>query len=224
MSKNVYVIDKPKNWTSNYTIQYIKKAAKIKKIGHGGTLDPIATGVLIIGVNDGTKELNKHLNETKEYLAKIEFGYSTTTYDAEGEITSRSDIIPTLESITNFCQFLVSHEYHQEVPLYSAVKISGKELYKYAREGETVQELPKKLVQLLGFEIKNLTGNQLEIVLNVSKGFYIRSFVNDLAKNTNSCATMVELRRLRSGDFSISEALNPDDFVQKYIENKRKHI
>ncbi len=212
MIKNVFVIDKPKNWTSNYTIQHIKNNTKIRKIGHGGTLDPIATGVLVIGVNNGTKHMQEHLNETKEYLATLEFGFSTTTYDIEGEITARNEHIPQLSEIENFCKFISENPYEQEVPLYSAVKVNGKELYKYAREGIEV-ELPKKMVKLLDWEIVKFDSKILEIKLNVSKGFYIRSFVNDLAKFTNSAATMTELRRLRSGNFSINEAYQIDDFI-----------
>ncbi len=218
MTKNIFVIDKPKDWTSNYTIQYIKNHTKIKKIGHGGTLDPIATGVLVIGVNNGTKLLQQHLNETKEYLATIQFGFSTTTYDIEGEITEKNDNIPTLQEVENFCNFITSNPYEQEVPLYSAVKVSGKELYKYAREGKTV-DLPKKMVKLMQWKVVKFEGNILEIQLEVSKGFYIRSFVNDLAKATNSAATMTALRRLKSGDFAIENAYKIDDFLAFFNEN-----
>ncbi len=217
MTKNIFVIDKPKNWTSNYAIQYIKNNTSIKKIGHGGTLDPIATGVLVIGVNNGTKMLQQHLNEKKKYLATIEFGYSTTTYDSEGEITGKNDYIPTVQEIENSCKKLVDTPYEQEVPLYSAVKIAGKELYKYAREGQTV-DLPRKIVQLFEWKIVNFDGKILEIELEVSKGFYIRSFVNDLAKSTNSAATMIGLRRLKSGNFSIDEAFKIDDFITFFNE------
>ncbi len=223
MAKNVFIIDKPKNWTSNYTIQYIKSNTKIKKIGHGGTLDPIATGVLVIGVNDGTKELNQHLNETKEYIATLEFGYSTTTYDSEGEITAKSDYIPSIEEVQKFCENIKNNTYEQEVPLYSAVKVSGKELYKYARSGETV-DLPKKIVQLLDWKIINFEGKKLEILLLVSKGFYIRSFINDLAKNTNSCATMTDLRRTKSGNYIIEEAFKIADFIDFFNKKSNKSI
>lgn len=219
---NVFCIDKPKGYTSNGLIQEIKKRTNIKKIGHGGTLDPIATGVLIIGINKGTKYLNNHLHASKTYIATIEFGYSTNTYDNEGKITKTSDVIPHIDEIRLICDQLMLSDYYQEVPLYSAVKINGQELYKYARNNIEIKELPKRLVKLIDYKILSYNQKKLEIEVQVSKGFYIRSFVNDLARLTNSCATMIELRRITSGDFHITDAYTIDEFVKFYNDLNNK--
>lgn len=219
--KNIYVIDKPKKLSSNQVIQIIKKELKLRKIGHGGTLDPIATGVLIIGINNGTKHLNQNLNEDKTYLASIKFGFSTDTFDIEGKVTNESAIIPTLEQIQQNCEHFKNIDYLQTVPLYSAVKVNGQELYKYARSNlqDKIKELPTKLVKLIDYEIISFHDAILEIKLNVSKGFYIRSFVNDLALSTNSCATLIDLRRIKSGQYKIDDAYTIEEFIKFWKEN-----
>lgn len=216
--KNVYVIDKPKNWTSNDVLRKIKFALKIKKIGHGGTLDPLATGVLVIGINDGTKFLNEQLNSTKKYLCKIQFGFSTTTFDLEGEIVNHATKIDInkeqiIDAINSFC-----NHYLQTPPIYSAVKKDGKPLYKYARNNIQVNIEPKE-VKILNYDFISYNENILTIEIEVSKGFYVRSFANDLGIALGNFATLIDLRRTKSGQFSIDLALSIDDFITKYKEN-----
>lgn len=216
----IFVIDKPKNLTSNQVIQIIRKQTNIKKIGHGGTLDPLATGVLIIGIDEGTKLLNHHLNiDNKIYEAIIKFGISTDTYDIQGNIVNQSHKKIDVDEVSKFCEFIKNNEYYQEVPIYSAVKVNGMELYKYARKNITPASIPKKLVKLLNYEIYECNDDFLKIKLEVSKGFYIRSFVNDLAKYINADATLFDLIRLSSGNYSISDALSIDDFIKFYNNN-----
>ncbi|MGL4950408.1 MAG: tRNA pseudouridine(55) synthase TruB [Mycoplasma sp.] len=213
---NLFAIDKPLNITSNKLIQKIKFACKIKKIGHGGTLDPMATGVMIIGINNGTKNLTHQLNDIKKYEAKIEFGYLTETFDLEGEIIKRKDMNPTLDSIIKCCETLKNGPYHQTVPLYSAVKIDGKELYKHARNGNVDVVPPTKEVNLIDYQILSFENNILTISLTVSKGFYIRSFANDLGIMLDGYATLIGLIRTMSGDFKIEDAYSVDDFIEMY--------
>ncbi|MGL4948622.1 MAG: tRNA pseudouridine(55) synthase TruB [Mycoplasma sp.] len=217
--QNVFAINKPLHITSNKLIQNIKYSCKIKKIGHGGTLDPMASGVLIIGINNGTKLLNNHLNESKEYIAKIEFGYATSTYDLEGEKISFCDKKIDLENIEKICEKWSSGPFEQKVPLYSAVKINGKELYKHARDGNEVVP-PTKIVEIKEYEILSFEENILEIRLLVSKGFYIRSFAYDLGIELGTFSTLIGLIRTKSGDFSIEESYTVDEFVEKYNAKK----
>ncbi|MGL4951955.1 MAG: tRNA pseudouridine(55) synthase TruB [Mycoplasma sp.] len=217
---NLFIIDKPLNITSNKLIQHIKKECNIKKIGHGGTLDPMASGVMIIGINNGTKNLTNQLNETKEYISEIEFGYTTDTYDLEGEVTARKEMHISIEQIIACCEKFKNESYEQEVPMYSAVKVNGKELYKHARNGNVIIDLPKKSVNLIDYEIISFKNNLLKIRMNVSKGFYIRSFANDIGKNLDGFATLISLRRTRSGEFKIEDALTPKDFIEKYKSKK----
>lgn len=221
MSYNqLFIVDKPKNMTSNQVIQKIKYACKLKKIGHGGTLDPLATGVLIVGINKATKLLQSQLTANKVYVAEIAFGYQTTTYDLEGEITNRSKNMKVrLEDINNVCNDWKENGYDQQVPIYSAVKQNGQELYKLARQGKTPIDIPFKSVQILTFKIVDLKDNILVIEIEVSKGFYIRSFANDLGLKLNGYATLTELRRTKSGDFSINDAYSIDAIIDKLTQS-----
>lgn len=217
MSYNqLFIVDKPKNMTSNQVIQKIKYACKLKKIGHGGTLDPLATGVLIVGINSATKLLQSQLTANKVYVAQIAFGYQTTTYDLEGEITNRKeDMKISVQDINNICNDWKENGYNQQVPIYSAVKQNGQELYKLARQGQTPIDIPFKPVQILAFKIIDFNNNILDIEIEVSKGFYIRSFANDLGLKLGGYATLTELRRTKSGDFSIDDAYSIEAIIDK---------
>ncbi len=215
MSKNIVAIDKPPHCTSNAVIQQLKQTLKLKKIGHGGTLDPLATGVLIIGINNGTKYLSHHLVDTKEYLAEFTFGYETDTWDSEGTIVNEKASYPSVEDLEKVLIDLKNNEYWQTPPIYSAVKINGKPAYKYARENQTVTIAPK-LVKLNDYEIISYDKKVLKIRIDVSKGFYVRSFGKDLADKLNTYATMTALRRTRSGDYKIEDALTIEEFINEY--------
>lgn len=209
MNKNIFVFDKPKNMTSNELVQLIKKKYNYKKVGHAGTLDPNATGVMVIGVNDGTKILGKLTIENKEYIATIKFGYATTTYDSEGEVTFITKNLVDIESIKKIVGFWLNQKDIKQIPpIYSAVKINGKKLYDYARKNIPIT-IPERTVQLLSADIIDFDKeNQiLKIKILVSKGFYVRSFANDLGITLNSCATLIELQRTKSGDFCIEQAI-----------------
>ncbi len=214
--KEIILINKPKHWTSNDVVQKVKRLIKAKKVGHCGTLDPLATGLLILGINSGTKKMQELILNDKEYVAKIIFGYSTTTYDAEGEIVNRTDKIPSLLEIQTVLDSLKIN-YEQEVPIYSAVKQNGKKLYELARNNQTT-ELPVKNVTLFDYKINSYENNILDITLKVSKGFYIRSLANDLGKLTNSSATLIELTRTKIGDFSLDDALEIKDVYDYWIK------
>lgn len=211
----IFAINKPINWTSNDVVQKIKKSLHLKKVGHGGTLDPLATGVLVIAINEATKLLSYHLNDIKEYDCEILFGIETDTFDLEGKITNQCETkninLIAIEKILNQWK----KQYLQTPPLYSAIKVKGKPLYKYARQKKEIQVQPRN-VKLLNYQIISFKENLLKLKIKVSKGFYVRSLAHDLGQALNSCATLNKLVRTRSGDFCLSNAYDLNEFIENY--------
>lgn len=208
MINGLLIVDKAKNMTSRDVVNEVSQIFKTKKIGHTGTLDPLATGILVLTVGKATK-LNEIITATeKEYQVEAILGLKTDTLDVTGKVLkeenthfSKAEIIDTLNS------FLGS--YDQEVPIYSAVKINGKKLYEYARNNEEVI-LPKRLVTIQQIHLDSLNYDNNQTVIKftclVSKGTYIRSLVNDIANKLGTAGTMKNLRRTKQGNFVISEA------------------
>lgn len=211
----IFAINKPINWTSNDVVQKIKKSLHLKKVGHGGTLDPLATGVLIIAIDEATKLLSIHLNDIKEYECEILFGIETDTFDLEGKIINQCEVKDI--DLGKINQILKSwkKEYLQMPPLYSAIKINGKPLYKYARDNKEIEIKPRN-VKLLDYEIISFAENLLKLKIKVSKGFYVRSLAHDLGQALKSCATVHKLIRTRSGNFCLSNAYDLNEFIKKY--------
>ena len=206
----ILIVDKDKNMTSFDVCHELMKVFNTKRIGHTGTLDPIATGVLVCTIGKYTK-LNEVLTSTyKEYIADMELGRLTDTLDTEGkdlECNIRFDI--TEEEIRNT---IMSYKktYLQEVPIYSSVKVNGKKLYEYARQGINV-ELPKKEVTIKELEILDINNNHVRFKCLVSKGTYIRSLIRDIGVSLNTGAIMTDLRRTQQGDFDIKDAYTLED-------------
>lgn len=209
--KNIIVVNKPKGATSFWVVNFIKKKFNYKKVGHAGTLDPNATGVLILGVNEGTKQLSNLLLDDKEYIATIEFGYRTDSYDIDGKILERTSNKVNLQQIQNYLKDLHDLEIYQTPPIYSAIKVNGKKLYEYARENKDIR-IEKRKVKIIENEIISFdeVSQILKIRLLVSKGFYIRSFANDIGISLNSLATLIDLERTKSGNFSLNDAIHID--------------
>lgn len=207
--ENIIVINKPKGMTSHDAISIYKKNNNIKKIGHAGTLDPNASGVLVVGINSGTKKLAELILDDKEYIATIQLGMHTTTYDIEGDIIVNHDLKLKRSNIEKIIQSFDNRKYLQKPPIYSAIKINGKKLYEYAREKKEV-EIPMREVEIKSLEILsfNLTKSILVCRMLVSKGFYVRSFAMDFAKELNTYGTLIDLVRTKSGKFTLSEAIN----------------
>ena len=203
------MIDKEKNMTSRDVVNKVSKILGTKKIGHTGTLDPLATGVLVLCVGKATKLVDLITGYDKEYIAKVCLGTLTDTLDITGNIIKEKETNITKEEIENALKSFIPG-YEQEVPIYSAVKINGKKLYEYARNGETV-ELPKRYIKInsidLISDIEYENGKTyFSFITNVSKGTYIRSLINDIGKKLNTYGTMVELRRTKQGNFKIEES------------------
>lgn len=215
-NKNILLINKPKFWTSNDVVQKVKNIIKAKKVGHAGTLDPYATGLLVLGINEGTKDLNNLITLDKEYIAEIKFGLCTDTYDITGNVIEITNNIPTKDTIINVINSL-SNNYTQTVPIYSAVKKDGKKLYEYARSNANV-ELPSKNVKIYNCEILNFLNGILHIKLKVSKGFYVRSFAYDLGKLSNSSATLINLHRTKISNYDINNAIEIKDVYDYWFK------
>ena len=209
----VLLVDKPKGITSRDVVDKVVKKFGTKKVGHTGTLDPIATGVLVICVGKATKLVNYLTSTEKEYIATVELGTKTDTLDNTGNILeeraskySKEQIIEVLNSFKG--------KYEQEVPIYSAVKVNGKKLYEYARNNEEVV-LPKREVEIKDIvllnDIKYKKGKTIfKFKCTVSKGTYIRALINDIATRLNTVGIMTDLRRTKQGKFSIQDCINID--------------
>ncbi len=201
---NIY---KPVGMTSHDVVAVLRRLTKIKQIGHTGTLDPFAEGVLPVCVGKATR-LIEFLDDDKEYLATVQFGSSTTTYDIEGEKTFVSDEKITADDI-DLTQF--NGEIEQFPPIYSAIKVNGKKLYEYAREGKDVEIQPRRVV-IEKIELKSFNEElqQAEILIKCSKGTYIRSIAHDLGQNIGVGAHLVKLIRTQAGKFKVKNSIMLD--------------
>ncbi len=209
-NNNLLLINKPKHWTSNDVVKKVKNILNLKKIGHAGTLDPLATGLLILGLNEGTKQLNSLLLDNKTYLATIHFNYSTTTYDSEGDVVNYRPMTLDLVAIKNALDTFLNCDYYQLPPKYSAIKVNGKKAYELARKNIDFA-LEPKLVKLCNYEVIDYSNNQLIIKIDVSKGFYVRSFAYDLGIKLNNFATLANLMRTKIGNYKLDDALEIKD-------------
>lgn len=217
------IVNKPKGITSRDVVNFISKSLNIKKVGHNGTLDPIAEGVLVICLGKYTK-LNNLLTSTfKEYIAKVRLGIETDSLDITGNIiketSDKLNINDLKKTLNEFPK-----KYLQEVPKYSAVKINGKKLYEYARENIDVT-LPKREVNILSLELINYNEKTFSFKTKVSKGTYIRSLIKDILNNMFVIGTMEELTRTKQGIFDIKDACSLEDIEKgKYKILKIKDV
>lgn len=206
-NSGIFIINKPYQWTSNDVIRKIKSNNKFKKIGHAGTLDPLATGILPILVNDSTKYFDYFQTFKKSYLAEIKFGFSTSSYDLEGEIDGKTDYLPqNIDLIKKNISYFIG-SIKQVPPKYSAIKKNGKRLYDYARNDEDI-EIESREVEVSEIKIIDWKTPILKVIINCSSGFYVRSFANDLGKKLGSLAVLTSLSRINYGPFEIKDSIN----------------
>ena len=210
----IYVIDKPKGLTSRDVVNQMGKILGTKHLGHTGTLDPLATGVLVIAVGRATKIIDLLTSTEKEYLAEVKMGLLTDTLDITGNVLEQVEV-PSVSfvELEKTLQSFVG-KYEQEVPLYSAVRVQGKRLYEYARENQKVV-LPKREVEISKITLLNLQQDTFSFVVRVSKGTYIRSLIRDIGVKLQIPMSMQNLRRLHQGMFSIDEAIPLEQFTKK---------
>lgn len=206
----IIVINKEKDYTSRDVVNVLNKVLKTKKIGHTGTLDPIATGVLVICIGKYTKLVPLITDYEKEYMATIKLGVRTDTLDITGEILEENNnvIVDNSVVINILNSFLGESE--QVVPIYSAIKINGKKLYQYARANEEIT-LPKRSVFIKEIELISNKDGFIKFRCLVSKGTYIRSLINDITKKLNVLGTMSELDRISQGEFKKINSYTLED-------------
>jgi tRNA pseudouridine55 synthase len=215
---NVY---KPQGKTSHDIVAILRKITKVKQIGHTGTLDPFAEGVLPICIGKATR-LIEYLKDDKAYIGTVQLGKSTTTFDIEGETVNSSDKKVSLEEINTALPSLRG-EIEQYPPIYSAIKVKGKKLYEYAREGKPVEIEPRKVciqkLEIVNFDFEKQT---LELLIECSKGTYIRSIANDLGNSLGTYGHLIKLVRIKAGDFKIDNSVKLDDL--RTIEGVQAHL
>ena len=233
----IIIINKEKNWTSNDIVQKLKGIFH-EKVGHTGTLDPLATGVLPILIGKGTL-LSKYLiNHDKEYIATIKLGEKRSTGDTEGEIIEKQDVNEKMLQEQNINEVLKSFigKSMQTPPMYSAIKVNGKKLYEYARKGQTV-EVNSREIEIYNMELISISKQNKEIKykVNCSKGTYIRTLSEDIALKLGTVGFMKELERTKVGNFCIEQSTKISDIIEneeninnyyitieKFLENKEK--
>ena len=207
----ILVINKPKDYTSRDIVNIVSKYLKTKKVGHTGTLDPIAEGVLVLCIGTSLKLVELLTNNDKEYIAKVKLGIETDTLDITGNITNTKKVNNIKKEDINKVLNNFIGKIKQEVPKYSAIKVNGKKLYEYARNNIDVK-LPIKEVEIYKLElISDIINNEFYIKCKVSKGTYIRSLIRDIGKSLNTYATMTELKRTKQGIFNIDNSYTLED-------------
>jgi tRNA pseudouridine55 synthase len=214
----ILIVDKDKDYTSRDIVNLVEKKLNCSRVGHAGTLDPLATGVLVVALGDSLKILEFINDNDKEYIATAKIGLLTDTLDVTGKVLKEEkDFNITKEQLVSTLNNFLG-TYLQEVPLYSSVKVNGKRLYKYAREEKHV-ELPKREVNVSSIELLNFNKDEFTFKVTVSKGTYIRSLIRDIGDKLNIPCVMKELRRTRQGIFKIEDSIKLED-----IDNNIKLI
>ena len=206
------LVNKESGVSSNFVVQHIKKKIKAKKVGHLGTLDPLASGLLILATNRATKFSSYFLESDKSYDVEVEFGTSTDTDDSTGNIIYESNNYPSKLSIRNELESFIG-ESMQVPPFFSALKYKGKPLYKYAREGQLITKPPRKIL-ITRIESLNFHSKICSFKIYCSKGTYIRSIARDLGERLGCGAHMKSLTRISQGNFNISNAKRASDILE----------
>ncbi|MFK7845505.1 MAG: tRNA pseudouridine(55) synthase TruB [Rhodothermales bacterium] len=216
----VVPVDKPKGWSSFAVVKKVRWLTKVKKVGHAGTLDPMATGLLICLVGKAaTKQMESFMHLPKKYEGVIRLGEKTPSYDAETEITDRVDVDHlTDEEIRTACDTFVG-EIAQLPPMYSALKVGGERLYKKARRGEVIELQPRQ-VTITSFEISPRNDRDVSFSISCSKGTYIRSIAHDLGAYLGVGGHLVALRRTAIGPYSIDTAWPIDKFEEALLHRR----
>lgn len=220
----IVVINKQKGFTSHDIVYKVKKALN-SKVGHTGTLDPNATGVLPLLIGKGTPMSKYLINHDKIYDVTLKLGQKTDTADSEGNIIEEKEVdIIKLDNIEEILKNFVGKQ-NQYPPMYSAIKVNGKKLYEYARKGQKVEIEPRE-IEIYNINLLNINKDKLEIEFRVecSKGTYIRSLCEDIANNIDTVGYMKELNRIKVGEFDIKNSITVDDLInnidnKQYIEN-----
>lgn len=222
----IIIINKEKNYTSNDVVSIVKKITK-SKVGHTGTLDPNATGVLPLLIGNATKISKYLINHDKEYEVVLQLGAKTETADVEGKVIEEKEVTLDMikkENINKTLQQFVGRQ-EQTPPIYSAIKVNGKKLYEYARKGQNVEIKPRQ-IEIYSIKLENINEKEKQIIFKVkcSKGTYIRSLCEDISKKLGTVGYMKELNRLQVGEFYIKDAVTISEMKEKIEAGNLENI
>ena len=200
----IILVDKPADWTSHDVVEKLRGILHERRVGHSGTLDPMATGLLTVFVGRATRAVQFAETHNKHYVASLRCGYSTDTQDTSGRVTAQTGISPTEAELTDVLPEFTG-EISQIPPMYSAIKVSGKKLYELARKGETVERKPRT-VNISELSLVGHDGDDFVLSVSCSKGTYIRTLCNDIGERLGCRACMSALRRTNAGPFDVRDA------------------
>ena len=220
--EGIIVINKPKGITSFDVIRKLKKILKTKKIGHTGTLDPLATGLMLICIGKATKLASDLEAKDKVYIADFDIGYATDTYDIEGKKIAENIIEVSKENLEHSIKKFIGN-IKQVPPMYSAIKIDGNKLYNLARKGIEV-ERPERDVTIEYINLLDFKDNKAKIETKVSKGCYIRSLIYDIGQDLETYATMTALQRKQVGDYSLENSYSLEQIEEMVLNNDFKFL
>ncbi len=226
MQSGVLIIDKPEGITSHDVVAKVRKALHTKKVGHTGTLDPLATGVLVVCVEKATKLVQYLTCENKTYEVQMKLGIKTDTGDITGNIIETDDDIVAklnslnLENVQATLQTFIGAQ-KQVPPMYSAIKVNGKKLYEYAREGVEI-EREERDIEIHSIENVSFENDILKYTVSCSKGTYVRSLCEDIAEKLGTCGTMTALRRTLTGEFEIKDSIRIEEISEEKIISMEK--
>ncbi|WP_375444830.1 tRNA pseudouridine(55) synthase TruB [uncultured Fibrella sp.] len=215
------LIDKPREWTSFDVVNKIRRACKIKKIGHAGTLDPLATGLLILCTGKMTKQIDSYQAQEKEYTGTLVLGKTTPSVDLETDFDGEFDTSGITHEQVRAAAAQLTGELQQIPPIYSAIRVNGERLYERARRGETADQveggIKSRTVTVSTFNVMTNDFPTIDFRIVCSKGTYIRSLVRDLGLSLNNGAYMSVLRRTRIGEFDVKDAHTVEGFIEQYL-------
>ncbi|HET7227318.1 MAG TPA: tRNA pseudouridine(55) synthase TruB [Chthoniobacterales bacterium] len=206
----VLLVDKAAGMTSHDVVALVRRRLQIRKVGHCGTLDPLATGLLLLTLGRGTKIQDLLMAEDKEYSGTMMLGVITSTQDKDGEVIERHEVPPLEENAIRSAFEKFRGDFYQTPPMVSAIKQAGVPLYKLAREGKTVEREPR-LVHIYRYSIDRVTLPQIHFTVVCSKGFYVRTYAHDIGAELGCGAHLYSLRRVKSGRFDVANATTVDE-------------
>jgi len=219
----ILLMDKAEGMTSHDVVALVRRCFGIKKVGHCGTLDPIATGLLLITIGRGTKVQDLLMSEDKEYAGTLTLGITTTTQDREGEIVEERSVPPFDENQVRAAFEKFRGDFYQLPPMVSAKKHGGVPLYKLARQGKVVEREPR-LVHVYRYNVDRIALPETDFSVLCSKGFYVRTYAHDIGQALGCGAHLKSLRRIKSGRFEVANAVSVDEIKSKPAEEIARHV
>ena len=213
----ILLMDKAPGWTSNDVVQKVKRLLQLKKVGHAGTLDPMATGLLLLCLNKATKQVEALMDSQKTYEATLALGQATDTEDSDGQVIETQPVPELTELALEHVLEGFCGEIEQVPPMFSALKYKGKPLYRWAREGKVIERKPRK-IRIYDLKLKGFSSSHVDLEVTCSKGTYVRSLVVAIAQKLGTVGHLAQLRRTHCGSYSVQEALTIERLEKKVKE------